>query len=161
MWRTPDPDTSGNRYAKPDPDPVLITAYVPDIRPDTDFLCLFHPYTWQAAFDIGDVFQAFSTMGKKISHKFVWILALFKSKPRAAKAALGIFASQFERNDYWLFKVFPSNPSFVQNNIWEASELFLIIGCNRWSENCQGSVCKVGLNSSSLGRFLESPLWAA
>ena len=28
---------------KPDSDPVLITAYVPDTRPDTDMLCLFHP----------------------------------------------------------------------------------------------------------------------
>ena len=27
---------------KSDPDPVLISAYVPDTRPDTDFLCLFH-----------------------------------------------------------------------------------------------------------------------
>ena len=28
---------------KPDPDLVLITAYVPDTLPDTDFLCSFHP----------------------------------------------------------------------------------------------------------------------
>ena len=28
---------------KPDPDPVLISAYVPDTRPDTDFLSSFHP----------------------------------------------------------------------------------------------------------------------
>ena len=31
---------------KPDPYPVLTTAYVPDTRPDTDFLCSFHPQTW-------------------------------------------------------------------------------------------------------------------
>ena len=28
---------------KPDPDPVLISAYVPDTRSDTDFLCSLHP----------------------------------------------------------------------------------------------------------------------
>ena len=30
---------------EPDPDPVLISAYVPDTRPETDFLCSFHPET--------------------------------------------------------------------------------------------------------------------
>ena len=29
--------------SKPDPYPVLISAYVADTRPDTDFLCSFHP----------------------------------------------------------------------------------------------------------------------
>ena len=28
---------------KPNPHPVPITAYLLDIRPDTDFLCSFHP----------------------------------------------------------------------------------------------------------------------
>ena len=28
----------------PNPDPVLISVYVSDTRPDTDFLCSFHPY---------------------------------------------------------------------------------------------------------------------
>ena len=30
---------------KPDPEPFLISAYVPDIQPETDFLCLFHTYS--------------------------------------------------------------------------------------------------------------------
>ena len=33
--------------AKPDSNRVPITAYVPDIQPDTDLLCSFHPYNWQ------------------------------------------------------------------------------------------------------------------
>ena len=32
--------------SKPDPDPVLISAYVPDTLPDTDCLCSFHAYTY-------------------------------------------------------------------------------------------------------------------
>ena len=33
---------------KPHPDPVPISAYVPNTQRDTDFLCLFHPYVYVA-----------------------------------------------------------------------------------------------------------------
>ena len=32
--------------AVPNPDPVLISVYVPDTQTDTDLLCSFHPYQW-------------------------------------------------------------------------------------------------------------------